>query len=361
MDESLIFDKKVDQLASKKEVTEEDILEFLKELPDKEAIEHQVNLAKVVSRVDSAVGHLESILENDEIEIKIRFAAFRALAVYHRRNKNETMLESLHNRYEHLFSDRIMYDLVYSVLLRVKGKPDDIYRAIDLQENVIEEVTENPGVYQAHANTITQAIEDGIISQEEREEFLERARRSIDRAISLWRDYGKYHVTKGRILALEGRYEEARRKIQQGIDLEDPGKDDYAIRIGQFQQHLLRTDFREYEASLQQRLDSAESKLSDIEEDSEEVVNRLRNTMLQFLGFFTAIIAGIIATIQITTNFSPLAAGHLIVIIFGGLTVSFGGLSIIIPKEDATKRGLYITILGLLLIVGATLSLSILV
>ncbi|TKX35141.1 hypothetical protein EXE51_15820 [Halorubrum sp. CGM5_25_10-8B] len=360
MNDDLILNSHLDTLASSGEVTDDDIIAFLQELPPEERIEHQVNLAKLIGQIPEVKNHLESILADDKPidaecldPVALRFAAFKALVTFHRRNKNITMLESLHMDYGHLFSERPMYNESYSVLLRVRGQPDDIYEAIDIQENVLEEVADNPGIYQAHANTITQAIEDGIISGSQREEYLEKARHSIDRAISLWRDYGKYHVTKGRILALQGRFDEGRRKIEQGIDLEDPEKDDYAIRIGQFQQHLLRTDFREYESQLQDRLDLAEDQLDSIKEDSEEVVDRLRNSMLQFLGFFTAIIAAIITTTQIATNYSPTAAGHLIVIIFGGLTASFGGLSIIIPKDDATRRGLYVTGLGILLIVGA--------
>ena len=363
MNKSLVLNEEVAALESQSQVSRSDITNFLEKLPDEKRIESQISLAKLVGRVTAAIDHLEVILDNDITKNvdsnpnEIRFAAFRGLVTYHRRNKNITILETLHNEFEHLFSDRVMYDEKYAILLRVRGQPDDIYRAIDLLEKVLEDVTNNPGIYQAHANTITQAIEDGIISEEDREQYLSKARQSIDRAISLWRGYGKYHVTKGRILTLQGQYAEARRKVEQGIDLEDPGKEDYAIRIGQFQQHLLRTDFREYETRLQKRLNSAESKLVDIEKESEQVVDRLRNTMLQFLGFFTAVIAAIITTTQIATNYSPSAAGHLILMIFGGLTASFGGLSIIIPKDSARKRGLLITALGLIMSIGALIPL----
>lgn len=357
MDESLILNQQLDTLDAKDAVTRQDILTFLGQLPPEEEIEHQVSLNGLVGRIDGAIDHLEAILRDSDLpsveeqnQAAIRFAAFRAIATHHRRNKNTSMLEDLHDSYEHLFSDRPMYDLFYSVFLRVRHHPNDIYRAIDIQESVLESIKENPGIYQAHANTITRAIEDDIIRDEDRDKYLEKARHSIDRAISLWYGYGKYHVTKGRVLALQGQYNESRQKIEDGIDLEDPSKDDYAIRIGQFQQHLLRTDFREYEARLQDRLRSAESELTNVEDEIEQVVNRFRNTMLQFLGFFTAIIAAVITTIQIAANFPPSAAGKLIVMIFGGLIASFGGLSIIIPTEDAMKRGLWITALGLLLI-----------
>ncbi|MFP9191267.1 hypothetical protein ACLI4Q_06340 [Natrialbaceae archaeon A-CW1-1] len=344
-------------MEEKETVTREDVLSFLATQPPEESVEYEVNIANLVGRIDRSVAHLESILADDTLEehndtdaLTIRFGAFRGLATYHRRNMNVTALENLHDTYEHLFAERPMYDHVHAVLLRVRGRPEDIHRAISLQESLLEEVTGNAGLYQAYANTITQAIEDGIIADDEHEEYLTQARRAADQAISLWRGYGKYHVTKGRILALQGEYKEARRQIEQGIDIEDPGKDDYAIRIGQFQQYLLRIDFLEYETKLQNRIERAESKLADFEAETQNVADRFRTTMLQFLGFFTAIIAAIIVTIQIATNYPPTAAGHLIIIVFGGLATSFGGLSYLIPSEGAQRRGLSITTLGLLLV-----------
>ena len=67
----------------------------------------------------------------------------------------------------------------------------------------------------------------------------QRAAEMIEKALALDPDYAKYYCTKGRILALEKRYREAERSIGVAIDKEKSERQDYAIRLMNYQYHRI--------------------------------------------------------------------------------------------------------------------------
>ncbi len=347
--EDLVFEEEIENLEMSDSVNHEDIVDFLQNLPEPRNIEFQVNIANLVQRVSESSFYLEKILE-DGLSKDIRFKAFYALQTYYRRNKDLSDLEELYKNYSHIFSDRTMYKVLHSVLLRLRNKPESIFQAIEEQSVVLNEISDNPGIYQAKANTIVQAIEDGIISDDRRDQYLNDAKKAIRNAISIWPDYGKYHVTHGRILKLEGKYEAAREEIEKGIDLEEANKEDYAIRIASFQQHLLKVDFEEYHNELEKQIDREEKRVESLSKDLDDALQGFRKSNLQFLGFFAAILGGVIITMQVATNYPAIQAGPLILIIFGGLSTSFGLFSLIVPRKEETNLGLKIVGVGILIL-----------
>lgn len=105
---------------------------------------------------------------------------------------------------------------------------------------------------------------------------------------------------------------------------------------------------RKQQAELAKRATEISDSVTEVREilnETEENVNQLNNelddirkdfqrTFLEFLGFFSAIIAVIVITGQIALEFAdPSEAGHLMIVSYGGLLFAFGGFAAILSSE----------------------------
>lgn len=378
--------KELKELSLKDNLNNEKVFQFLDQLPEETDLEYQVNIGNLIGAVPEVVPILRKILDQDGSQIQnhdiksseeeILFASFNILATHYRRTENVADLCEIHDRFRSRFVDRVAYQNLQAVLYRIEAKRSKdkttVRKALELQQSVLEEVSNNPAYYQAKANTIAQAIEGNIFKGEEREELLQSGIDAANQAIDLWEEYGKYHITKGRLHALMGEYSAARDEIRKGIDLEDEDQQNYALRIGQFRRHLLQVDLKETRDQIEKDIEEFQDKLSDskneiktiqddfdqqieqakseiefdLKDELNEITGKFRNTTLQFLGFFTAIIAAVITTIQIASQYPPLEAGALMIVVFGGLTTSFGAFSLIIPDDRSIWYGIGVTAFG---------------
>ena len=96
---------------------------------------------------------------------------------------------------------------------------------------------DNCGYHHTFANTFATICENCLAEDlgPIMEEWYESALLFVNRAIDLEPEYAKYYSTKARIIALKNRFEEANRLLIKAIDLEDSGKKDYALLIGNYQ------------------------------------------------------------------------------------------------------------------------------
>lgn len=97
----------------------------------------------------------------------------------------------------------------------------------------------NAGYVHLFADILVTLYERSFASDKEefRAKWLDIALSAVDRAIELDQSYAKYHCTKGRILAMSGRYNEADISINRAISLENPKKNDYVLRISNYYYH----------------------------------------------------------------------------------------------------------------------------
>lgn len=98
------------------------------------------------------------------------------------------------------------------------------------------------------------------------------------------RHYAKYFATKGRLLALLGRFEDAVSAVEQGVDLENPSLDDYSLRLGEYHDIRERVLFRWYLTRVRQRLDDAEKRI-------QEDLRQLKGNVVELMGLLAAVIA----------------------------------------------------------------------
>ena len=76
---------------------------------------------------------------------------------------------------------------------------------------------------------------------------------AVEGAIELDDKYAKYHCTKGRILAMAKKYDEAEKSINRAISLENSKKNDYTLRISNYYYHkaMINIDRMLYELSME--------------------------------------------------------------------------------------------------------------
>lgn len=215
----------------------------------------------------------------------------------------------------------------------------------------------HPGVLTSFCGAVNTAIERDVVSTD-REELLEDAYESIDRAIDLY-EYPQYYLNKGRTLSKMGRYSEAIRSIETAINEENSRKTRYSIRVDRYRHKLLEVKQKQLREEIDTRLgDTREQiqglkrgtrkELSQIEDDTRERMNEiqeetnqraddkihdLRTQELQFLAFFGGLITIAVSSISIASEMSFLQAGGLILILIGGFLIAFVGFTHLIPLE----------------------------
>lgn len=337
-------------------LTVDDLIAEFERFPPTNETYWEVRSNKVAESVDDIDEKSLNILERSTIDSEksetVRFTAFYTHCTYLRRNKNVTQLKQMLDKYTE-FAHRPMYSHTKSMYYSLRGQKGDISRAMLHARRADDELGNHAGVAHNRALTIVSAIEED--EEPKSEKLLSEARDAINRAISNL-DYPKYHTTKGRLLALEEQFTEAKEEIRRAIDQEDPDQKSYPIKIGEHQRHLSRVEFAQQNSDIDRRLKSSIQRIEELEAEAEDIIEDLQTQTLQFLGFFATLLAAVITTIQITTQFPPQAAVLLIVTLIGGLLSAFAGLGYLLPTETTQQRSLPMFAVGIILMtIGAGL------
>ena len=132
--------------------------------------------------------------------------------------------------------------------------------------------------------------------------------------------------------------------------MEDSQAEDYAIRIGDYQDHLLRITFREYASRLSDRIEQFVQEVGTTEKELKELTQRTVVRNLEFLGFFAALVSFLIASIQIVAKQPFPHAAQLIIVLTGGLLCAFSGFSMLLHGKEYLARTLIAFLLGSLVI-----------
>lgn len=154
--------------------------------------------------------------------------------------------------------------------------------------------------------------------------------------------------TYASVLALQGHYDDAIDILKQYNHNEDDSYesiDPFANAqqdrlISKIQQDKQRHEF-----------DTLSDDLAEIESELEGVTERYRSQILQFIGFFAAILTIALSSVNIATELSFPQSGGLILILVGGITISFGELDALFNEsEKGWSSNLRTTVVGVILI-----------
>lgn len=262
---------------------------------------------------------LYQILEQER-DVQIKFNAFYTLSILFRKEKKISKLSKMTDDFQSIFRERPLYLYVKSSIHKRKLTKRDAMLSIEyaaLAIDIIEkEDIKYPGFYQNYADAIAIAFENQLLNDGK---LLKDGIKHINKAISIDSNYAKYYYTLGRLQILCGDYNEAKQSLLLAMDIENPSRKDFAIRISEYQDALMK-------CSVAQALSDYERSKKDLQNE----INGTRNSVIEFIGFFAAILALVLTTVQVSVTLPVIDGIRIIGFMIGGIIVAIGCLRLIL-------------------------------
>ena len=218
-----------------------EIVQFLSELPNEKTRDYELMITRFAGkRGDSIDSILEKIIEESTEDI-VAYNAFYCLNVINRRNKDYAKLQLLFDKYETRFCKHITYDHL-KALYDIDS--DNFYDYTEILKTTYKDsllFNDNAGFVHAFASVFATIYERGGLKQpaEFVNEWYDLVLKAINHAIKLDPNYAKYYCTKARIICIKGEYREADILINKAISYEDSKRNDYALRISNYQYYKM--------------------------------------------------------------------------------------------------------------------------
>lgn len=368
----------------------EDIYEYVEQDTLQEGgYEYEKYLTRYAS--DTFWKTVEDLISGDSIDTDadtedIQFGLFVLMVkrAIHPDPSDFNTLSRLDEEYRDSVPDRPTKPYFRSLLYRYGYEREHRQRGIRLAYEAVDAQVENPAIYNNFAAQVVEVeeqfgidsldldIEDGDVS--------ELALEYAEKAVRQDSTEAEYYATLGRVHSLLGDLEEAERNVQRAIELRLDEDTQGSPNTASFRS-ILRTikskrktqkieaqlqeaqeqfdEISEKHSLLEEQYESLEGQYESIESKFEDSVEQFRTTTLQFIGFFTALLAVVVTSVQVTeiTN-SVSAARSLIITLIGGILVSFGGFSLMLPDKEGgyskpVRLGVLVLI-GILLLVASS-------
>lgn len=299
-----------------------ELIEFLKALPGDSEPEFQLYLTRLVEESSIAHRELLDILQSvTETNPSLAYAAFVGLATYYRRVQDLAQLANLLATYHAHFEQNPLFSLFESLYLLAQGSPESLRAALASVRLALKRAPGHPGVKAAFADIVATGYEIGAFKDTK---LLDEAVEQIGLAIRKLPSYAKYYALLGKIHYCKGDFKQAIDLVSRAIDLEDPGRHTYALRIGYYQQLLSHINYTRADQELADRIAHAEAIFKEDHARLLRMIEEAKGESLTQLAFFSGIIAIIFSAVQITGTQAPTAAATLILILSGSLLVVFG-------------------------------------
>lgn len=303
---------------------------------------------------------LNKIIEDTDMDVKTRYAAFFTACTIRRRKKEFTWCSCMLKEYQDLFKDFNTFEHLRAMYLtETANNKEQMLKAIEKSKAATKQNGNNAEILHSFAEAVVKAFEEGYFTKEENHDLLEQGLQVVNDAIGIIPKYPKFYFTKGRLQAILGQHKAARIQIKKAIQLEDMSKKNYTLKIGDYQKQLLNISYKENMEKVTLTINEYEEKILDLENKIKKAfkeleVARIRN--IEFLGFFTALISFTIGAIQILDNQNFNDAFRLILVLCGGLMLVLGGFGIILSGSKRLKRSVVVWFMGTALILIASIS-----
>lgn len=319
-------------------------------------------IAKMMTQESaSVIEDLHQILQTDE-NLDLRFRAFFGITLHHRRQNDHSKFKAVVDQYIEQFRGISLHLHVLSLMHKAYGDRDGILKSIEYSSQAIIKLNRHVGVLHNYCESVVTAMEEGL---EIRAADRRNASSLIETVIAVAPDYAKFYCTRGRILAQNQKFEEAKLNILQAMDLETSTSNDYALRLNNYQNVLLKIKTLELYESVIADIQESKAIVLSAQNSIEEAVTSSQATMesmkaqnLQMLAFFTAIISFIIGSINILSNQSDFTqAAMLILVLAGAMVLVNVAFSILISSiNQAIWKYIAVVAVGLTLIATGLLS-----
>jgi tetratricopeptide (TPR) repeat protein len=172
--------------------------------------------------------------------------------------------------------------------------------------------------------------------------------RAVRKAISINPLYAKYHATLARLLVAQKRFTEAKDEITRAIELEPSTGSHYALRVGDYQDTRTSITFAERSEVLRQEQHDVLASFEHVRGQFEG----LRLQVVELMGLLAAVIAFLVAGVQIATKMTLAPASALMGVVTGSLITSFAAFSLLFLPDRRIRRGVALLVLGLVIIAG---------
>ena len=337
------------------------LIEFFKKFPDEKERLFEVYIVYVILETVSIESELLEILEKNKDNQKVFFSAFYCLCTYYRRRKDTSKYGETLERYKYMFYENPTYSYLKAMFLMQRGREDDIKEAIILSGKAIKNVPNNVGIVHCYAEIIAEAFEESVLDAKSNSVELEYATQLLQNVLKETSDYAKFYCTYGRLLALSGEYKKAKQEILHAIDEEDSSRNDYSLRIGEYQRYLIQItsqnhadkallEFENYSEKIDEwnkkTIDSMEQYQNEVQGNIQDSLNK----NLEFIGFFAALVSFIIASIQILIKSDFQETFQLILELGGMLMLVLSSFGIILNGNRYIKRSIVVFIMGIITI-----------
>ena len=330
-----------------------DIVALYCDLPDETDPEITIKLRNIIINVDlEDVEHFFSpSIDDVTLDERVRFYIYYSISIYYRRYEHHSKFFELVRKYSMTFSLHPLNYVVLSLYYRYQAIDyngiENLKYAIENAKKAVSLLPGNSGVINNYAELIVVAIDEKYPVQKEQ---ISEAIDLINKIISFNGTYAKWYYTKGKLLFSVKEYHEAKECVRIAIDLESADNKDSLLRIAQYNNTLL--DFRTNETieNLEKSLLDAKNEIIQInnEQDNKSKsffseLDDVKSKYLEFLAFFSSIIAFITASINIVTTYgAATTAGGLIVILAGTLSISFCIFRLLISYHKKREIGIVI-------------------
>ncbi|CBH20519.1 membrane protein of unknown function [Acetoanaerobium sticklandii] len=332
-------------------------------ISDEKEREFEIQIGNLIKlEIDKYLENVfDRILLDSNFSYKVKYASFYSLCTLYRRNKEYSKYHKLIDSYTKDFQTQYTFPHLKSmclreiISLRKIGYNLDLKDSINLAKEAKNNLPNNIGVLHSYAVVVAMAFEEELydINNEENKKELYDAIEIAQRIINK-EDFAKFYSTYGRLLCIDGKYDEAKKNIRNAIDKEDKDKLGYALSIGDYQTQLLNVEFKKSKNEFSDIKKLLENKVEGVKTDIIEAREKLENEKtnnLEFLGFFTAIISFTIGSIQIANGQDVRDAARLIVVLAGSLLIVLGGFGTILHGKNRFMSNLFTGIMGIVMII----------
>ena len=236
------------EIRSERHETQNELVSFFDSLPEEKTREHETEIAHLISSDnipflkeidhDGLVELLKNIINNVGCNYsdRVNYSAYFALCTVCRRNLDWSEYKKLIYQYEERYQSKISYGHLKAMYLIEDGFVRD---AIVESKKSISGFKDNIGFLHNFAINVAIGFEEELLNESDLK-LLDEALEYAEETIINDNSYAKFYATYGRLLAIKGNYDEAIYNLKKAIDKERSGNKDYAIRIGDYQLHLIR-------------------------------------------------------------------------------------------------------------------------
>ena len=326
------------------EFNQEEVLKFYEELPNETTLKFSEKITNyVVENInqfynEEFIKFLKEQLDNS-IQNSKGFPYFYTLVVFYRRMRSNTELNKLIENYREFFEGKPLFLFTESSYELNKNTKQSYMQSLNKAERCIEIITkennnydpEYTGFYNHYASIIASFLEQNYTVSEYKKEL---AYQYIEKCIKKNSNHATYYITLARLELNDKNFYDAREHILYAIDVEkDRG------RISEYNDLLLKVEYKQT--------------INELVKKSDEIsmlVNESKTNILEYLAFFSGIIAFLISSGNIAVN-NPNIAIKLILVMLGALLIGFSSFTILIQNDNKKVMSkIFVILIGMALI-----------